>query len=335
MIARCVEKEPSRRFASFGELDRALADAIRCAGLAVRPTESPTLGELEAKIDAPGWNLRGYAFAKLSRFEESLRCYRRAWELDPTELPANVNMGTALERVGRIDEALPYFEKEVELHPDGLYVRSALAFAYLKRNRVDDAHEQLRLSADAHPEDIKTIRDLAYFERELGLEEGFERAVDRIEALLAARPEEYTGVSWVNEGIQHGERGELGTALRFLAACTRRYPDYADGWYNLAVTQLYLGKLDACEQSLRHALSIEPQLVQGHYLNGMLLLVRGDVARAVGEWQRVGQLASDHLFGQTVPGLVRQAAQATSPNRATAIAAGILARVPIGYFYYR
>ena len=142
-------------------------------------------------------------------------------------------------------------------------------------------------------------------------------------------------MSWVNEGIQHGERGELGTALRFLAACTRRYPDYADGWYNLAVTQLYLGKLDACEQSLRHALSIEPQLVQGHYLNGMLLLVRGDVARAVGEWQRVGQLASDHLFGQTVPGLVRQAAQATSPNRATAIAAGILARVPIGYFYYR
>lgn len=335
VVARCVEKDPASRFASFGDLDHALAEAIDRAGVTVRAPEWPTVAELEAKIDSSGWNLRGYAFAQLSRFEESLRCYQRAWELDPTKLPANLNMGTALERVGRPEEALPYFEREVELQPDTVLVRSALAFAYLRRGRVADAHEQLRLAVETHPDDITTVRELGFFERQLGSRDGYERAVDRIEAILAAHPDRYTAVSWVNEGMQHGERGELETALRFFTGCTRRYPEYVDGWYNLAVTQLFHGDRVAAEQSLLHALSIEPHLIQGHYLRALLMLARGEVARAVSEWQRVTQVAPGHLFSRTVPDFVRLAAEASGADEARALAAATLATVPIGYFYYR
>jgi len=51
------------------------------------------------------WNNKGNALARLGKFEDALRCYDRALEIDPGYRGAWVNKGFVLTKLGRFDEA--------------------------------------------------------------------------------------------------------------------------------------------------------------------------------------------------------------------------------------
>jgi len=48
-------------------------------------------------------------------------------------------------------------------------------------------------------------------------------------------------------------------------------PAYADGWVNIARAQLQEGDMSAAEQTLRHALELDPKLARTHYFLGTAL----------------------------------------------------------------
>jgi len=51
------------------------------------------------------WNNKGNALARLGKFEDALRCYDRALDIDPGYRGAWVNKGFVLTKLGRFDEA--------------------------------------------------------------------------------------------------------------------------------------------------------------------------------------------------------------------------------------
>ncbi len=286
--------------------------------------QNPTPTQLEDAIDSSGWNRRGYAFGRLSRFEESLRCYEKAWEAGPENLSVNTNMGVALARLGRDEEALPYYEKEVALHGDVPLALASLADAYAKRGRWDEAIRQMEIAANTGQKSEPFIlRQLCGLYRQASRDADYERCVQRIFGEMDFHPDEYHASSWVNEGLHFGLMGELMTSLRFFDEAVQRFPRDTDGWYNRAVTLLFLGQISRARQSIENALASDSMLPHARFLLGIILLAEGDTVNAVTEWQRVRVSAPDHLFSRLVPNLVSIASVA-GPDMGLRVILGML-----------
>ena len=324
IVGKCLQKDPSRRFADFAELHDAITEVVVKERLAVPEPKNPTARQLEDAIDGFGWNKRGYAFARLSRFEESLRCYQMAWEAGPENVAVNQNMGIALDRVGRDEEALPYYEKEVALHGDAPLAWAALATAYAKRGRPAEAIRHMESAANTGERpNVFILRQLCALYREASRDADYGKCVQRIYDEMDSGPDRYHASGWVNEGLHFGLMGELMTSLRFFDEAVRRFPRDTDGWYNRAVTLLFLGKIDRAKRSIANALAYDSKLPHARFLLGIILLAEGDTVNAVTEWQRVRVSDPDHLFSRLVPNFV-SLASAAGPEMALRLISGVM-----------
>lgn len=179
VVGRCLHKDPSKRFASFFELRRALA---RCLWLASRErVPVPEESELEA------WELtnKGVSLGTLGRhdeeresYEESIRVrpdYAPAWfnqaassgasgfadeaveladvalRLNAASVPALVNKALALHVLGRSGEALSLLDHAVRCRPRDPDARRARAFVLLDRGAIDRARDDLEHALQLRP----------------------------------------------------------------------------------------------------------------------------------------------------------------------------------------
>jgi serine/threonine protein kinase len=297
-IARCVEKDPARRFSSVEQLHDALVEVAARGRLSVPEPLSPSRAELERGIPAVGWMQRGYAYGILDRLEKSLQCYRRALELDPDNIGGYNNVAAALSRLGRYDEALEFNEKEVEVHPDVPITRATLGAAYASRGRLDEAARQLEQATRGDPTNVRFIRQLGGVYRRLGREADFSAQVARIVSAMASDPLTYRGPGWVNEGLQFGLMSEFEASLGFLDRAVALYPEFVDAWHNRAVTLLCLSRRDEALDSVGRALKLNPGGPQALFLHGLLCLVDGRNDEGLGEWDMLISSRPTHLYAQ-------------------------------------
>jgi len=59
------------------------------------------------------------AYASVRRYDDAVRTYKHAIELQSSNASAHCNLGYVLLQLGRVDEAIPEFIKTIELDPDG------------------------------------------------------------------------------------------------------------------------------------------------------------------------------------------------------------------------
>jgi serine/threonine protein kinase len=317
LIAKCMEKEPAHRFQDFAELDEALLEIISGERLDVPPPLKPTMEELESKITSGEWGNRGYAFAQLSRYEDSLRCYQRAYELSPEEFGSNMNLATGLGRVGRDEEALLHYQREVELHPGVALAHQGLGHAYAARERWDEAAEELSTAVRIEP-DPAMMRDLIALYRRLDRDADSDRIIEQLFEYM----ENNTGMlgdSWVNEGLHLGLIGEYDASLRMFETCIRLYPENADGWYNRAVTLFMLGEINQAFESLVEALHVGGDLPQTHFFLGLIFLLADETERARDRWSHLVREDSGHHFGQIASSAIELLGIAPGPDVAELI----------------
>ena len=240
-VLKCLEKKPEARWQTFADLRLNLETFCRGNGLERLILPAPSLSSLEQGLTANDWNMRGYALAKLDKYEQSYDCYRRSLELDPEAVGANVNMGTGLKRLGRVQEATPYYEREVQLHPDVAIVHEALATHYMEIGRSEEALATMRKSAELDPEGIARWRTLGFICLKLHREEESRKVWEHIKSLLLTVPRFQNPMTVVNEVIICMNAGANDAALEMHEFGIEHYPDSALIWYNFGVT---LQKLD-------------------------------------------------------------------------------------------
>lgn len=331
IVAKCLEKKPECRFTDFAELEEAIVKVITHKHLELTAPERPSFNDLEKNIGAKGWNRRGYSFGRLSLFDESLRCYKRALEMSPETIGVHGNVGTALERVGRYNDALAYFEKEVELNGEIALTRAQLALAYANRGRWDDALYHLEIAANMPPPSLPVMRELCILYRKFDRESDFDKVVSKIEKEMVSNPELYLAAGWVNEGLHFGLMGELKTSLYFFDECIRRFPENTDGWYNRAVTQLFMRDFVGATDSIKNVLEYEPNLIQAHFLLGIIYFFQSDIVNSVMEWQKTIVLDQNHRLSLMAEKLISLASTVPSELAIDFL----LSTIPISNIYYR
>lgn len=94
----------------------------------------------------------GWPYGYMGDHDRAIEQYRKALEMDPGFALAHFNLGWAYQRQGRLEQAIEWYERAVELLGGGAFVRGLLGTAYAEAGRERDARailEDLTVAADA------------------------------------------------------------------------------------------------------------------------------------------------------------------------------------------
>lgn len=104
-------------------------------------------------LDAEMHLLRGETLMQLPSLDEALAAFRRARDLDPSNVRAWAHEGAALMRLQRVEEAVAAFDQGLKLAPraHGAWYNRGFAYAHLNRTAeaIADFDQALDLAADS------------------------------------------------------------------------------------------------------------------------------------------------------------------------------------------
>ena len=94
---------------------------------------------------AKGWRLLGLIE---STYDEAIRCWRKAVEINPDYAVAWYNMGDAYDEKGDYDEAIRCYRKAVEINPDYAVAWYNMGFAYYRKRDYSNARMCFKRACD-------------------------------------------------------------------------------------------------------------------------------------------------------------------------------------------
>ncbi len=117
--------------------------------------------------DARAYHNRGYAKSKLGIFDEAIRDYDKAIELTPNATKIYNSRGIAKAKLGRYEEAIKDFEKVIELDPNDAIAYNNRGTAKDKVGRVDEAIRDYNKVIELDPNDADAYYNRGYAKLEL------------------------------------------------------------------------------------------------------------------------------------------------------------------------
>lgn len=146
IVSCCLEKEPSKRFQTFAELESALLRAVEssCELELPKPEDVsiPLLGQ---------WFMKGFTFMELAKYEEAIKCFQEVIALDPRQQEAYNNIGVCLANLGRVEAAVDFTEQAVALKPEYPEAWSNLGGLYERLQRYDEGIRACNRAIDLKP----------------------------------------------------------------------------------------------------------------------------------------------------------------------------------------
>ena len=115
----------------------------------------------EDNFTSVDFNRLGNAHLINHDFDQALRCYDKAIELDPDEPSHRNNKGGALARLQRFDLALEVYDECLELDPNHQTAKDAKKRLQIKLNHSEDLLEDLKTKLKDDPDSLE--KRLAYF----------------------------------------------------------------------------------------------------------------------------------------------------------------------------
>ncbi len=100
-------------------------------------------------------NAWGSALFSQRRVEEALAHFQAALRLKPDHEMANLNSGTALDRLGRGEEAVAYLEKALRINSDSAEAHSKLGVVLASQGREAEAADHFREAIEIEPNHVQ------------------------------------------------------------------------------------------------------------------------------------------------------------------------------------
>jgi tetratricopeptide (TPR) repeat protein len=175
-----------------------------------------------AYLDDSYYVRSGGEFGRQLDFDNAIRLYRKALDINPDNVIALAMLGDSLIRQGKSEDAKPYLERAIELAPGNPYAQEGLGTVLAAKGRFPEAVSCFRRALQIDPS-----RAPAHF---------------RLGVLLM-------------------DLGAPDEATRHLAEAVRLDPDNARALCCLAVLLSGRGELDEAVSHFRRALQLDPDLL--------------------------------------------------------------------------
>ncbi len=209
---------------------------------------------------APELRMLALIHATRKEYPEAIRLLRQALELDPSNVAAHADLGTALMETGQRAAARAEFERALALSSDLPEVHNNLG-------------QLLRDEGDL-------VGAVAAFERALALEPNHTQFR-------------------VNLGDVYRMMGKLELAERELAQAVRLGPDSARARNNYGAVLILLQRFDEALAQFQAVVQLDPTYAFAYHNIGYIELLRGHPAQAEAALRRAVELAPDYEPSRT------------------------------------
>ncbi len=166
----------------------------------------------------------GGEFARQLDYENAIRMYRKALEINPRNTRVSAVLGDALVRLGRVDEAKVHFTRALELQPDDPFALEGLGTILAGQGRAEEAVKLFGQALQVDPELTSVHFRLGVLLLDLGrVDEARVRLTEAVRLDPADSRANYSlGIAFLREGNPDPAVRLLGLAIEsepdFLAA---------------------------------------------------------------------------------------------------------------------
>ena len=196
----------------------------------------------------------GLTLKDQKRFDEAIKHFQAALDLEPHDAKRHYNLGLALAIQGRTDEAIKHFRDALRIEPDGVDAHVNLGLVLLSRARLDEAKVEFQLALDIQADCIQAHSGLAEV---LAKQGKVDEAIEHIERVVEIDPDYVEARS--NLGFFLASRGRLDEAIKHCQKALQLKPDFAAAHFNYGIALARLGRIDEAMTQFRTALALARQ----------------------------------------------------------------------------
>ena len=235
----------------------------------------------------------GAAYADAGNDDKSIEQLETAVSLAPDDERASVGLGRALAHAGRVEQAEKVLLNTVVKLPRSTDVHSALADLYESTDRGRNALHQLEVASTFT---VLAGKGALYY-RLADLEHRhleYERVIDPLARRVRLNPNDAR--VHTDLGLAYTRVGRIGDALVELVVASLLGPDDPEALTAIGQIHFDAGRYAAAESVVRHAIALEPSLVQARYLLGHALARLGrtnESKEQLAEYDRLRAAAND------------------------------------------
>jgi FkbM family methyltransferase len=199
-----------------------------------------------------------------------------------------LNLGVALAQTGRLDEAIAAFKKAAEHNPDSHLTHANLGLAYIQAQRYAEAADALASAARLDSTSADVHNHLGIALAQLGRDDEAAREYSKA---IELRPDFHA--PHTNRGNLLRSQGRLDEALACYEKALELCPSEADIYNNRGIAYDSLAQTDRALADYDKALALNPANAETHFNRALALLLQGDYARGLEEyewrWRRPGR----------------------------------------------
>jgi Flp pilus assembly protein TadD len=199
-------------------------------------------------------NTLGLAHARVGRYADAVREYRRAIEISPGYSDAYNNMGRSLEELDRIEDAERAYRAAVEIDPANAEARNNIGAFMMRAGDLEAAERWLREAIELNPRRYEAQANLA--------------------GILATR-------------------GDFEEALVHYRLAVEANPDFKEAWNALGEVLELTGRAPEALAAYSRAAAIDPAFVQARNNLAVLLALTGQYEEALIEFELALRCAPD------------------------------------------
>jgi tetratricopeptide (TPR) repeat protein len=223
---------------------------------------------------------RGIIFAGEKKYDEALRDYNKALEIEPQFSKAYNNRGGLMRSLKKYEEAIADFNKAIEIQPDYTiaYNNRGLLMNITKRydQAISDYSKAISLKKDYA--EAYSNRGIAY--RNAGK---FEESLRDFNKTIELAPNYYKAYS--ERGILMYTQNRFDEALRDYNRAIEMQPEYPNVYFNRGNLNMTLKKNEDAIRDFSKALSLQPGLAEAYYSRGLCEVSVGRKSDACKDFQ--------------------------------------------------
>ena len=212
---------------------------------------------------------------------------RQIVSFKPRHVDAHHYLSLASYRQGRLRDAIRHAEKAARLAPKNAVFHSNLAQMYRLAGKLPEARAQGQRALSLRPEFPEALNNLGIVCFEMG---SYAEAAEHYRRAVAQRPDFPEALNNLGNALRQLGEGEAAAEAYRQALALR--PDYAEALANWGVVERDRGRLEEAEGLLECAITANPKSPSARTARARLLLLRGDWARGLPEYEWRRGLAS-------------------------------------------
>jgi tetratricopeptide (TPR) repeat protein len=193
----------------------------------------------------------GSMFGDGKRFEEAVKYFRRAVQLEPKLSRAHFALARTLEQLGRYSESIDQYRLELENDPEFAEAHNRLAIALIRQGQFAAAEPHFRRLVQLAPESATMHQNLASVLARSGKKD---EAIQHYRKTLELDPDFVN--AHVHLALALVEQGEFPEAVEHLNEVTRLQPTAPDSYYFLAQVEETAGNVNAAIEHYQRAIEL-------------------------------------------------------------------------------